>query len=190
MSVRFSCFFFKNEGRVAVIITGVQGEFPGLQAGLDEFFSESTKNGKEGDTEEHSRDAKQAAHDGNGNNDPERTETGAFTEDFRADDVAVQLLDQKDQDNEPNGLGGISDEDNKRAGDGTDEGAEEWDHIGDTYDNGNQRIIGHFENCKDDEGKNTDDQRIKELTYNEAAKGSVRVDSKVKNAFLMYLLTL
>ena len=61
--------------------------------------------------------------------DPESLQLGCLPYDFRQNDVAVDLLQDNDEDNEPKSLKGIYDKNNDGAGNGADKRPEKRNDI-------------------------------------------------------------
>ena len=64
-----------------------------------------------------------------------------IAQDHGADDVAVQLLEHQNEDDEVQALHGIDDQQQQRRGDRADVGTEEGDDVGDAHNDGDQHGI-------------------------------------------------
>ena len=64
---------------------------------VDQFTKQIREHGNDRYAEEHTENSGNGAADGDGKNNGNRLEAGGFSENFRADHGAVQLLDGKNQ---------------------------------------------------------------------------------------------
>ena len=84
------------------------------QAVDDQLFDHVVDDGKERHTNDHAHKAPQAAEQQDGEQHPEAGQTRGVAQDLGSDDVAVQLLQDQDEEDEPEGLDGILDQDEHR----------------------------------------------------------------------------
>ena len=107
--------------------------------------------------------APQAAKQQDGEQYPEAGKAGGVAKNLGSDDVAVQLLQNQYEQHEPQRLDGVLDENEQGGGNGTDEGAEEGDHVGHTDDHRHQQRTGELENQTADIAQHADDGRVHDL---------------------------
>ena len=80
--------------------------------------------------QQHAREAEQAAAHDDGQHDPEGRQAHVVAQDQRADHVAVQLLQYDDEHQEHQAVHRVFQQQQQRAGNRTDIGAEDGDDIG------------------------------------------------------------
>ena len=113
-----------------VVIAVQQGQLlMALQAVNDQLFDDVVDNGEQRHTHDHAHEAPQTAEQQDGEQYPETGKTGGVAQDLGADHVSVQLLQHQNEQDEPQRLDGVLNEDQQGGGHGTDERAEEGDHI-------------------------------------------------------------
>ena len=135
----------------------------GTQAALDEVAKNGHDQREDRHADQHTGNAEDVSHHGNGDDNAERGEAGAVTQDRGGDDVAIDLLYHKDQQSKEQHLGRIDDKDDDARGDRTDEGAEEGDKVGDADDNGDQYGEGDIEDQEQDKTGQTHKRGVDHL---------------------------
>ena len=145
------------------------------QAVEDEFLEHIVDDCEERHTDDHAHKTPQAAEQQDGEQHPEAGKAGGVAQNLRPDDVAVHLLQNQNEQDEPERLDGVLDEDEQGGRDGTDERPEEGDNVGHTDDDRDQQRTGELEDEAGDVAQHTDDGRIQNLAVDEAAEHPVSV---------------
>lgn len=96
-------------------------------------------------------------------------------QDQRTDHIAVQLLERQHKEGEIHRLDGRIQQNQKDAGDGAQEGAEEGDHIGDAHDHRDQRRVGELEEAAADKAEDPDDEGVQQLAPDKAGEDAVHL---------------
>ena len=96
-------------------IVGAQALF--AQAHVGEEVHQAPQARAHRHPQEHAHDAEEAAAHQNGDDDPETAQPRGVAQDLRPDDVAVQLLEGQDEDDEVQRLDGGDQQDQEGAGD-------------------------------------------------------------------------
>ena len=95
-----------------VVIAVQQGQLlMALQAVDDQLFDDIVDNGKQRHTHDNAHKTPQTAEQQDGEEYPEARKAGGVAQNFRSDDVAVQLLQNQHEQHEPQRLDGALDED-------------------------------------------------------------------------------
>ena len=141
-----------------------------------QLLDDVVDDGKQRHAHDHAHEAPQTAEQQDGEQHPEAGKAGGVAQDLGSDDVAVQLLQNQHEQHEPQRLDGALDEDEQGGGDGTDEGAEERDHVGHTDDHRHQQRTGELEDQTADIAQHADDGRVHDLAVDEAAEHLVCVE--------------
>ena len=177
-----------SDGIVGVVMLGVGGFALGLQPLLQHPLDQLDDYGEDGDTDDHTHHAPQGATNGDGDDDAQGADTGVVAQDLGADDVAVQLLNDKDKDQEQKCFIGVGDQHYEEGGDGSDEGAEDRDDVGDAHEGGDEQVIGgDLKNAQHDEGQDADDQGVQDLAVDEAAEGLVGQGRDLTDTAVVFL---
>ena len=161
---------------VVVILQQLQLIVP-VQTVDHQFFEDVVDDSKQGHADDHAHKAPQTAEEQDGKQHPEAGKTGGIAQDLGSDDVAVQLLQHQNKQDEPQCLDGVLDEDEQCGGDGTDEGTKEGDHVGDADDHRHQQRTGEPEDQAADVAQHADDGGVHDLAVDEAAEHPVCIES-------------
>ncbi len=101
---------------------------------------------------------------------PETGKPRGIPKDLRSQDIAVKLLDQKDQHQEDQALFRTYQQQEQRARDRADERSEERYDIRHADDHADQHRIRHLKKAHDQEGQDADDQGVDQLAHDKAAE--------------------
>ena len=151
------------------------------QAVEDELLEHIVDDCEERHTDDHAHKAPQAAEQQDGKQHPEAGKAGGVAQNLRPDDVAVHLLQDQNEQDEPERLDGVLDEDEQGGRDGTDERPEEGDDVGHTDDDRDQQRAGELEDEAGDVAQHTDDGGIQNLAVDEAAEHFIGVEDLFQN---------
>ena len=110
-----------------------------------------------------------------GEEDPEGGKARGVPQDLGADDVAVHLLEDDDEDQEDQALPRVGEQQQEGAGDGPEEGPEDRDDVGDPHNDADEGGIGHPQDRQDHPADDADDQGVHELAGDKAAEDLVDV---------------
>lgn len=110
---------------VSAVVVRVLGQTAVMQQMIDALGNDAVNDREQRYADRHADKAEQAAEDQNGEHDPEARKAGRVAEDLRAEDVAVDLLKNDDEDNEVQRLKRTFDHDQDRARNSADKRAEE-----------------------------------------------------------------
>ena len=154
-----------------------------MQQMVDALGNDAVNDREQRYADRHADKAEQAAEDQNGKHDPEARKAGRVAEDLRAEDIAVDLLKNDDEDNEVQRLKRTCDHDQDRARNSADKRAEERDNVRNTDNDRDQQREGRLDgqqphrhhDAHTDEAQHADDERVDELAGDEAAKHAVNV---------------
>ena len=146
------------------------------QAVEDELPDDVIDDRKERNTDDHADEAPQTAEKQDGKQDPEAGKAGGVAEDLRADDVAVQLLQDQDEEDEPDGLDRVLDQNQQGGRDGTDERAEEGDNVRHANDDRDEQCARELDDDADDVAENTDDGGIQNFAVDESTEHFIGVE--------------
>lgn len=113
-----------------------------FQPPVGEVLYQRLQAGEDGDAQEHSQHPGKAAAHGDGHHHPEAGDAGGIAQDLGADDVAVDLLQNDDEDDEDQALLGAHQQDQEGTGYCAQERPEEGDHVGDAHHHAYQRRVG------------------------------------------------
>ena len=108
-----------------------------------------------------------------GEEDPEGGQARGVAQNFGADDVAVHLLENDDEDDEHQALARVGEQQQQSAGDGAEEGAENGDDVGDAHDDADEHGVGYVQDGQDDAAEDADNQGVQELSGDKAAENLV-----------------
>ena len=121
-----------------------EGPRPRVQARADRY------------AQEHASNAPQPAAHQDGHNDPEPGYTRAVSQNPRAQNIAVKLLEGQDEEDEVQALDGAVQQDQKRTGNGPQEGTEEGNDVGDPHHHADQRGVGKFKEAGKEKAQDSD----------------------------------
>ena len=117
------------------------------------FANEGVDYSEDRNTEEHTDDTEDSAHRGNGDHDPDTAHTNAVAEDLGRDDVAVDLLNDENEDRKDQRGAEAAvwrDENDDGARNCAEEGTEYGDQVGDTDHQRDHGVVGNVEDPRQD----------------------------------------
>lgn len=126
-----------------------------VQTAANQLFHGVINDREQRHTDDHAKDAPQPAEQDDGKQHPEAGQACAVAQNLRPNDVAVQLLQRQNKNHEPERLDGAFNQNQQRGRNRADDGAKEWNHIGDAHNGGNQQCIGESENRAADVAQHT-----------------------------------
>ena len=148
---------------------------------VDRVGNEQVNDRKHRHAQNHARKAEEAGGNGNGRKHPEARNADGVAENLRPDDVAVHLLQDKNEDDKIERLQRVHQQNEERARHKADDRPEERDDIRHADDRGDQSRVRHFEDQNTDVTQNADDGGIDDLTDDEAVEHAVDVAAEVEN---------
>lgn len=160
---------------MAHIGPGIGREIFPLQAAADQAADNAVEHGKHRYAQNHPRESKQAAEQQNGEQHPERGQSGGVSQDLGSQNIAVKLLQDEHKDHKVQAFQRIHQQNQERRRDGANEGAKEGNDIGDANDGGDQRRIRELKQIAAHQRDHADDQRVQQLAIDEAAEDPVSI---------------
>ena len=127
------------------------------------------------DRDDHADEAEEAAEQEDREQYPEAAETGRVAEDARAEDIAVELLQDQDEDEEVYTLYRARQQNQDEGWDRTDERAEKRNHVRYADDDGNEHRVRHLHKAQAEEAEPADDEGVDDLADDESAEDPVDV---------------
>ena len=115
-----------------------------------EFGKQVEHHRRQRHSDDHAHKAPQSAEEQDGKQDPEAGKPSGVPQDLGAQDVSVKLLEYQDQPHKIQALPGAYEEHQHRAGNGSYEGAEKRDHVGNAHDNTDQKRKGQLKQVHQD----------------------------------------
>ena len=159
---------------LAVVVGGVCLLALPAELLLNGALAHLNNHSKDGHAKDHAGDLEETAHDGNGDQHRQGADARVVALDEGNQDVTVQLLDDEDDEDEPDELFGVGHEDDETRGYGTDQGAEDGDDVGDGADGGDEEVVlRHAADGQDDEHGDTHGQSVHKDSLEVAAEGLV-----------------
>ena len=131
--------------------------------------------GENGNADDHTDQAEEIPADDNREENPESRDANRIAENHRADEIAIQLLDNQNQNQENQRLPRIEEEQNHRAGYRADERAEHGDDVRDADNDADERRVRQAEDVHADKRQYTNNRRIKDFSGKKAAEIAVCV---------------
>ena len=130
--------------------------------------------------DEHSGKPQELGEYEDGKHHPEGGKPGGIAEDLRAEDVAVELLEQEDKHQKHKRLDRVLGEDDDKGRNRPDERPEVGNYIGDTDNDAHKHDIGHIQQRHPDEAEHADDGRVDDLAGDEAAEDGVGLPGQIE----------
>ena len=131
--------------------------------------------GPDRDCDDHADEAEEAAEQEDREQYPEAAETGRVSEDARAEDVTVELLQNQDEDEEVYTLHRARQQNQDEGWYRTDERTEERNHVRHADDDGNEHRVWHIHKAQAEETEQADDEGVDDLADDESAEDPVDV---------------
>lgn len=128
-----------------------------------------------GNADNHTDQAEEIPADDNREENPERRDANRIAENHRADEIAIQLLDNQNQNQENQRLPRIEEEQNHRAGYRADERAEHGDDVRDADNDADERRVRQAEDVHADKRQYTNNRGIEDFSGEKAAEIAVCV---------------
>ena len=129
--------------------------------------------GKQRHGHQHADQPPQPAEEQDGKGDPETGDAGRTPDDPGPNHVAVQLLQDQDENHEHQAVHRVGQQQDQRAGNGADERPHKGDDIGDADHDAEQRRLGEAHHQAAQEAEHADDGRIQQLAQQEAVEDVV-----------------
>ena len=145
-----------------------------LQAGID--------HDEHRHAQQHADEAEQAAAEQDGEHDPETVNAGGIAKDLRADDIAVDLLQDDDENDVNQALHRRDEQNDQRRRHRADERAEHGDDIRHGDDHAHEHDIRHAHDRTADIADDADDGGINDLTADKAHERRVREANGLEDA--------
>ena len=139
---------------------------------IHKFLDQRVKHRCGGNGEQHTDDAEGGAH-GHGDENPDPGESNRGAHHLGIDQIALDLLKNDDEKNEPERLRGAIQQDQKRAQRRADQRAENGNEGGKADDHRDQEGVGHTENEHTDKAENPKDHGFRDLSRDESGEGRV-----------------
>ena len=139
-----------------------------IQRIVDKLLRQTVEGGKDRHAHDHADDAEQIAADHNRKEYPQCRDANGRPEDFGADEVAVQLLDDEDQHTEDDRLQRIYQQQDKHAWDCADKGTEHRDNIRNADKHADQHGKIKPQDRHGRKGDNADDGGVDDLAHKKA----------------------
>ena len=130
--------------------------------------------------EEHPREAENARRNGDRNEHPEARNTDGIAENLGADDIAVHLLQNDDENDKIERLQRLDQQYDERARNRSDKGAEDRDDVRHADDRRNQRGVRHLHKRHADVAQNADNCRVDDLADDEAGENPVDISAQIQ----------
>ena len=121
-------------------------------------------------THNHAEDAEQTAEYGNREDNPEAGKPRGVTENLRTEDIAVELLENDNQDAEVERLSGIHHQHKEGAWNTADPRTEEWDYVGHADNHAYQNCVRRAYDTCTDKADNAYDNGVHNLAAEETDK--------------------
>lgn len=113
---------------------------------------------------------------------PKAGQPRGLTQNLRRENIAIQLLQNQDKNNEFEALDRIDQENQDRAGNRAQEWPEKRNQIRHTQQHSQQRRIRHVNDTQSHEANQTDQNRYHDITPDKAAKHLIRIPYRIHNA--------
>ena len=167
----------------------VQARLQGMaltgKALVDAVTDDGVEHGKDRHAKKHPGKAEDTAEDQNGNEHPEVRNAKLFTQNAVFDDVAVDLLQNENENAEIQGVDGLVDHQEQGRGHRTEEGAKEGNDVRHADDRADERRIGHAHEQHAEVGDDADEHGVDDLAHNIAAEDAVRPAGQLQQAIGM-----
>ena len=150
---------------------------------MHKLLRQTVERGKDRHADHHADNAEQIAAHHDGEQNPQCRDADGRAENLRADEVAVQLLDNQNQHAEDGGLNGVDQQQDKDAGNRADEGAEHRDDVGNADEHTNQHGEIQPQNRHGHKGNHADDGRVNDFADEEAGKVDVGIVADAQGVF-------
>ena len=170
------------------IVFGIVGHTLVLQALVYEVIDQIKQSSKEWNGDDQAYKAKQRSHRANGNNNAQWCHARIVSENSRADDVVVYLVDQEHDQRKGNDQSRIGKEQDHKCGNKADEKAYGGNDIPNGDRRGDEERVRNLENGNGNVGHNANYQGVKQTTLHKFAKQIVCRGADFCNA-LVYLVT-
>ena len=144
-----------------------------FQTVVHQLAQEGVEHRADGDAEDHTHQAKGVAAHGDGGQHPDARQTHGFSHHTGIDQVALDLLEDQNEDHEPQGLDGADQQDKESADEDADESAENGDEGGEANKDGHHRGIGHVKEDHANKAQGAQDHRLGDLAGDEVGEGFV-----------------
>ena len=117
----------------------------------------------------------------NGKDDPQRAYIQRVPQNLGPQEVAVKLLQSKDEQTDPDAVDGADEQCDDDCGNAPQEWPEIRNHVGNADDQTQYQNQRRFDESQTNERQNADDQRVQGFAYDEALKDIVDTAAVVKN---------
>ena len=155
------------------IVLGRQGQALLFQAAVDELPQQVIERRKQRHAQQHPPEAHEMVEQQQGEEHPKGRQARRVAQNFGADDVAVHLLQDDDEDQEDETFVGVGQQEQKRRGDGPKEGTEDGDDVGDAHDGADETGVGDAQNGQAGGTEQADDEGVQQLAGDEIGKDAV-----------------
>ena len=137
--------------------------FPLFQALDDVVVVDEIADGREGDGQKDACHSKETAADDQGDQDPDGGNAQPFAEEPGLEDIAVEGLQDDCEEQEPERVPGVDQDQDKGPDGGPDHGAEGRRQVGHAHDHGNDRDIRHIHDQHEDPVQDPNDQTVQDI---------------------------